>query len=1011
MKILKIRFENIHSLKGEHEVDFGDGPLAEAGLFAITGPTGSGKSTLLDVITLALYNRIARVDKAVSNSILEDDGGIMTRNMKNCYAEIEYRVNGKDYLSYWSIERNRNNNLNPRKQELVEVATDQILESGTKTPDKNQEIIGLSYDQFVKAMVLSQGEFSKLLQAPRNERNKLLEDITGARSYREIGKKVYFRYKKIEKEIELKEAGLEGIELLSSEVISEKKAELKTLTDSKPKIEKGYQTASDKIKVRQEHEKKQAEEKGLEAEKLKLKKDFDVFNPFKFELEKHEKLSKYGVNLRDYDTTLKDVNQLKEKLERLGKSKSEVEKLQESYLDSVSKLVREKVDTKTANQKLESFRSKIVELQAEEKKKQGEATLYQNQVNSYVRNINQLGYNLSKAETSEQFKPHFKSFKNTVQESIDHSGVNSMEELNSKLNSNRDLNEKAGNLLIKKEQSLKLQKNLDTQKNKLKATNESLETDNQAIKSLEKDVSELKKEVETLEKNLNQQRKHQSLDEYRLQLDADQPCPLCGSIHHPYASEEPYFDVKEELLKEKKNSLETKSKHVVTLGEKNRFQLKEINELQASIETLKEEKIHNLDILSKLANELNWYYKEDLEKLKTHRADLIQSIQKLEKSKQAFQAHSILTDLEENLKQWKIALKAYKNLNQECTALYDGPNINEKANVLSSRLTRSISEIFSLAKQLEDNEEKQKDTTSEKVKKEEELNNIVLKEKLENLETLRKAILPEERASKIRKRESELKEQNTRISEKENSLKKALKELQEKDDATISVEALTALFDESKEQWDALSINIGKITQSLEDDKKAKERQQKVVDELNLLKKDLALWKTMNDLIGDATGNKFSNFVQDLTLEQLISFANKRLSEFSDRYLLDIPTADEAEKSDTLKIFDKYMGNARRSVRTLSGGETFLVSLAMAFALSDIAARNVKIESLFIDEGFGTLDPETLDQAITILEKMQNEGDKSVGIISHVSALKERITTQIKLDKGSLGYSTLEIVS
>ena len=222
---------------------------------------------------------------------------------------------------------------------------------------------------------------------------------------------------------------------------------------------------------------------------------------------------------------------------------------------------------------------------------------------------------------------------------------------------------------------------------------------------------------------------------------------------------------------------------------------------------------------------------------------------------------------------------------------------------------------------------------------------------------------------------------------------------------------MNLLFEEAKTNWDSLSENIGKITQSLIDDEKAKERQKNILDKINELKKDLALWKSMNDLIGDATGNKFSNFVQDLTLEQLIGFANKRLLEFSDRYLLDIPTAQEAEKSDTLKIFDKYMGNARRSVKTLSGGETFLVSLAIAFALSDIAARNVKIESLFIDEGFGTLDPETLDQAITILEKMQNEGDKSVGVISHVSALKERITTQIKLEKGSLGYSTLEVVS
>ena len=1010
MKILKIRFENIHSLKGEHEVDFADGPLAEAGLFAITGPTGSGKSTLLDVITLALYNRIARVDKAVSNTILEDDGGIMTRNMRSCYAEVDYRVNGKDYRSHWSIERNRNNNLNQRKQELAEIATGHILESGTKTPEKNQEIIGLSYEQFVKAMVLSQGEFSKLLQAPRNERNKLLEDITGARSYREIGKAVFFRYRGIGKNIELKEANLEGIELLTSEVIAEKKTELKALTESKPKIEKAFQTASDKIKTRKDLQTKEVEWKELEKEKLKLKEDYEVFNPYKSQLEQHNKLSKYGVNLREYDAVFKEVNQLNVDSKQLQNSKSESETQQKSYLQEISAIIKETVGMETANQKLDTFRSKIVELQAEEKKKNGEALLYQNQVNTYLRNINQLGYGLTGSEKPDQFKVQFESFRRTVQESIDNSGAKSMEELNAGLELHRNKYEKARELLTKKEQAIKFHTNLENQKAKLKIAEETLATDSKKKESLDKDIPILTKEVEDLEKTLEHQRKHQSLEKHRHQLEPEEPCPLCGALDHPYASEEPYFDIKEDLLKEKKESLKEKSEHTITLSAKTNFQTKEIGNLQTEIKTTTDDEIKNRSLLIDLAEHLNWNHEDTLETLQTQRIGLTTTIQKMEKSNNAFQAHSILKDLEDSLKHWEATLNTYVSLNRERKALYEGDDINEKSNTLTSKITQSSTNILSLNKQLQDNEEKLKSTTLDKNSKEKELSTIVLEEQLESIEALRTAILPEEKASRIREQGNKLNERKTRVSEKEISIEKVLKELRDKDDAEIDFEKLTLLFEESKKQWDELSVNIGKITQSLEDDEKAKERQQKVLDEISLLKKDLALWKSMNDLIGDAQGNKFSNFVQDLTLEQLIGFANKRLSEFSDRYLLDIPTADEAEKSDTLKIFDKYMGNARRSVRTLSGGETFLVSLAMAFALSDIAARNVKIESLFIDEGFGTLDPETLDQAITILEKMQNEGDKSVGIISHVSALKERITTQIKLDKGSLGYSTLEVI-
>ena len=1010
MKILKIRFENIHSLKDQHEVDFSEGPLAEAGLFAITGPTGSGKSTLLDVITLALYNRIARVDKTVSNSILDDDGGVMTRNMKHCFAEVEYRVNGKDYRSHWSIERNRNNNLNPRKQELVAMATEQILESGTKTPDRNQEIIGLSYDQFVKAMVLSQGEFSKLLQASRNDRNQLLEDITGARSYRTIGKKVYFKYKGIEKEMELKQAGLESIELLSAALIAEKQAEIKTLTEAKPNVEKAYQTASDKIKIREDLQVKEKERIILETEKLSFIKDFEVFEPYKATLDTHEKLSKYGDQLRAFDTTNKELQVLNEQSKQLQTSKAKVESEQTKYLEIVSTLLKDKVDLTTANSKLDSFRNTIVELQSDEKKTYDEAILHQGQLNNYVRNINTLGYELANAEYIQTFQPQLASLQKSVEEAIKTSGINSLVGLEEKLIRDRELNEKARDLLDNKEQALKLKQSLDSHSIKLKASEDELIQDLKKLLITENEVHALKTEVDVLETNLEQQRKHQSLGDYRLQLSPEAPCPLCGSLEHPYALSAPHFDTKAELLKVKKDALVTKSNFVITLAEKNKFQERDIVRLKSEIDTTANDSAKNQILLITLASHLQWNSEETLEALQNKRNALNKTIQNLEQSKKAFQAHLVLQDAYKSLECWESALKIYDAKKKERVALYEKDDINQKSNDLSAKITRSIADGISVEKQIQDQNSKLTTISNDHVLKQQYLNNIVLIEHLEDLEYLRKSILPEEKASRIRKQQSLLDERKTRISEKENALQKALKELKDKDDDTLTVEALTSLFKQSKEERDALLMSLGKLTEILLADSKARERQQKVLEQLNLLKKDLSLWKTMNDLVGDATGNKFSNFVQDLTLEQLIGFANKRLAEFSDRYTLDIPTADEAEKSDTLKIFDNYMGNSRRSVRTLSGGETFLVSLAMAFALSDIASKNVKIESLFIDEGFGSLDPETLDQAITILEKMQNEGDKSVGIISHVSALKERITTQVKLEKGSLGYSTLQVV-
>ena len=160
----------------------------------------------------------------------------------------------------------------------------------------------------------------------------------------------------------------------------------------------------------------------------------------------------------------------------------------------------------------------------------------------------------------------------------------------------------------------------------------------------------------------------------------------------------------------------------------------------------------------------------------------------------------------------------------------------------------------------------------------------------------------------------------------------------------------------------------------------------------------------MNKIIGDATGNKFANFAQGLTLQNLLVFTNKRLLKLSDRYLLDQPGDDGS-----LRVIDQYQGNIQRAVSTLSGGETFLISLALALSLSDMASRNVALESLFIDEGFGTLDQDTLDVALSTLEKLQSDSQKTVGVISHVEALKERISVQIKLSKNAQGYSKILI--
>jgi DNA repair protein SbcC/Rad50 len=247
------------------------------------------------------------------------------------------------------------------------------------------------------------------------------------------------------------------------------------------------------------------------------------------------------------------------------------------------------------------------------------------------------------------------------------------------------------------------------------------------------------------------------------------------------------------------------------------------------------------------------------------------------------------------------------------------------------------------------------------------------------------------------------------ISNKEGSVKTLstrVNELSKKDEKKINQELLLKVVAENIETLKRLRNEKSALDGRLQENERMLQKVLKEKDELRLLEKEAWKWNMLSNLIGDARGNAFSNMVQEMTLRQLFAHANLRLQKLTDRYLL---IADEAGTED-IEIIDRYMGNTRRIAKSLSGGETFLVSLSLALGLSDLASRNVRLDSLFIDEGFGTLDPDTLSIAITALEKLQAESNKTIGVISHVEALKERIGCQIRLHKSTSGWSTIEVV-
>ena len=200
-----------------------------------------------------------------------------------------------------------------------------------------------------------------------------------------------------------------------------------------------------------------------------------------------------------------------------------------------------------------------------------------------------------------------------------------------------------------------------------------------------------------------------------------------------------------------------------------------------------------------------------------------------------------------------------------------------------------------------------------------------------------------------------------------------------------------------------ITLEQGQIISQLERDQQHRHQQQSLLKEIQTSQSHYDDWSYLNTLIGSSEGDKFRRYAQGLTLDYLINLANIRLDKLHGRYLLQRSEAGTLE----LQVIDSWQADVLRDIKTLSGGESFLVSLSLALALSDLVSHKTQLESLFLDEGFGTLDAETLDIALDALDHLNASG-KMIGVISHVEAMKERIPVQINVKKiNGLGYSEL----
>lgn len=954
MKILAIRLKNLTSIEGTVEVDFRTEPLHSAGIFAISGPTGAGKSTLLDALCLALYDKAPRFATSVENVNLADvgDNQINQSDVRNLLRRGT--SDGYAEVDFLGIDGRRYRSrwsVRRTRNKINGSLQPQTLE--VKELDTEKEFQGTKKElliQLVELVGLTYEQFTRTVLLAQNDFATFLKSKGAAKA-----------------ELLEKLTGTGVYSRISQEVYARNKAAQEEVTL--------IQNRMNVIELMPEEE------------LLALQKEKEL------SIEKRAA----GIKLlAEQNEQLNVVRSLKIQ-EELWKKKQQEEQEEQA---------REKVlQGALASQEegLVHFKAQWEAIQPDLKKARQLDVQIQSQQSSYIQSQQILqAANRQVAEQEQKMRVAAEQLQvsySSLNRLLSHVGIEEALQLEqveeilrqeeSKLAAATSTNEERllrlnsfGYPLLAEEQ-VKLQKELTRQQNirQLTETQTKAKTE---IERLEKEVADCLKQLTEQETALKvTQRLYENarmavgkdVKALRRQLQEGEACPVCGSTAHPYHQEQEVVDTLFRSIEQEYNvaaancqqmnnrsiALQRDLAHQKTVDGQIAEQLAAL--YKAGIEAGNEEQIqHRLaELAERILEYRNLYAEwqcgdEEIKKIRTHCEALRENVslcrlamQKVSSAKE--QLVILQNAASAELKRFEVIEKALNVLRQERSQLLKGKSADEAEAAVAKR-------------------EKELNLALEKARKEVE----AVHNRLSGLQGEMKQI-----ALAI----GELQEQYKKIESPE-LLPEIIKKQQEEN---LNIERALSTMEARLLQQAKNKLTVEQIAKELAEKQTVAER-----------------WAKLNKLIGSADGAKFKVIAQSYTLNLLLLHANQHLSYLSKRYKL-----QQVPDTLALQVIDCDMCDEIRTVYSLSGGESFLISLALALGLSSLSSNNLKVESLFIDEGFGSLDAESLRTAMEALEQLQMQGRK-IGVISHVQEMSERISVQVQVHKKVNGKSVLTVV-
>lgn len=1065
MRILAIRGRNIASLL-DFEVDFQLEPLRSAGIFAIVGPTGSGKSSLLDALCLALYQKAPRLDGLTGRET--NIGGISQSDIRNLlrrgsdtgFAECDFQGgDGRGYRARWGYRAPKRSGAAVQEElSLVRLDDNQVLVGGANRKgefqSRIQELVGLSYGQFTRTALLAQGRFAEFLRSDERERTALLERLTNTEIYGRISQKVFEHARAARATRDQLEHERQNLSRLSIEEREARKLRLFELRLGIPNLEQRSQALRSLLEglgrqeaLRHTQQQLQAELEAMQPQLKEATRQLEEARQLDVEARaRREELRPQLDEARRLDSQLHSAR------ERLEEREAALERLKEMLASLEAEVSARETEAARLRQELQE-RENWLQLRHGKleplaidwprwRELLRQASRERGALEQGLRRLTKAQGSLAEAfRDRERFEQELS--KSPLPEEL------TAESAHARLEAATARLDALGALLP----WLELAKEIEAHEKRI------LQAKAQE-QPLQACLASSLAAWETAQRLLEATRTalSENVEHLRAALKPEHPCPVCGSLAHPWGNHAPAFDA---LLiahqQEEARTRETAAQARTDLEKLHALlQMEDEARARAAARQAAIAVESGLCSEAQAAQDPVLWTRDEIAAIQTEQAALLETLKALQERdhlRSELQAAAARAAAQEELcGQASRELERTRSALEEAEASLDAPfqgqawrepfhgnadflpqlearmgqflEMREAAEVLRQKLETLAAGSEARTAALEARRGESREAT-EQVETARVAHQAVsrarsaffagravtevegeleasLRDAQNHIESIQQALQEQER------KRSELSGKAEQLRQQEEQEAQAAQQRISQLSLTATSEAPSEVarvqLEESLTELSQKREEHARLELELSQDEAVRVRAEVLEQELETARTALEAWDLLSEQIGSSDGQRFSRIAQQYTLEILLEEANRQLTTIAPRYALEM-----LPDSMHFGVIDHESYDELRPVHTLSGGESFLVSLGLALGLSHMAGGDLSVETLFIDEGFGTLDSESLRHVLAALGSLQAQGRK-VGLITHVEEMKAEIPVHIEVLPQGQGASRVRVV-